>query len=74
MTTGLWAAAGDPGCRMAQVSRWTGDGTPDFASVNLSEPGADELAEMLADGRPASGNGELVEAAVNLVAALGPAA
>jgi uncharacterized protein (DUF849 family) len=31
-------------------------------------------ATILADGRPASGNGELVEAAVNLVAALGPPA
>jgi uncharacterized protein (DUF849 family) len=171
VTTGLWAVGGDPGRRMAQVSRWTGDAAPDFASVNLSEPGADELAEMLgelgiaveagvwsaadadrlaasdfgdrvlriliephdeapetavavaadveaaldrhgftaprlhhgygagtwpvlraavllgrdirvgledttilANGRPASGNGELVEAAVNLVAALGPPA
>jgi uncharacterized protein (DUF849 family) len=49
VTTGLWAAGGDRGRRMAQVSRWTGDGTPDFASVNLSEPGADELAEKLGE-------------------------
>jgi uncharacterized protein (DUF849 family) len=171
VTTGLWIAGGDTVRRMAQVSRWTPDGTPDFASVNVSEPGTDELAGMLgelgiaveaglwsaadadqlaasdfgshvlriliephdetpeaavavaadieaaldrhgftaprlhhgygaatwpvlraaiglgrdirigledttilADGRPASGNGELVEAAVNLVAALGPPA
>jgi uncharacterized protein (DUF849 family) len=33
-----------------------------------------EDTTILANGRPASGNGELVEAAVNLVAALGPPA
>jgi len=33
-----------------------------------------EDTTILSDGRPASGNGELVEAAVNLVAALGPPA
>src|ERR1700737_3250722 len=49
VTTGLWVAGGDPARRMAQVSRWTGNGTPDFASVNLSEPGADELAGLLSE-------------------------
>jgi uncharacterized protein (DUF849 family) len=48
VTTGLWAAAGDPDRRMSLVARWTGADRPDFASVNLSEPGADELAELLA--------------------------
>jgi len=49
VTTGLWVADGDPARRMAQVSRWTGNGKPDFASVNVSEPGADELAGLLAE-------------------------
>jgi uncharacterized protein (DUF849 family) len=57
VTTGLWAVGGDPGRRMARVSRWTGDAAPDFASVNLSEPGADELAEMLGDLARAAGRG-----------------
>jgi uncharacterized protein (DUF849 family) len=48
VTTGLWAAGGDPARRMALVSRWVGSHRPDFASVNLSEPGADELAGLLA--------------------------
>lgn len=47
VTTGLWAADGDPGRRMALVAQWAGTVQPDFASVNWSEPGADELAELL---------------------------
>ena len=64
VTTGLWVAGGDPERRMAQVSRWTGAGTglPDFASVNLSEPGAEELAGLLA------GQGVAVEAGIWSVA------
>jgi uncharacterized protein (DUF849 family) len=49
VTTGLWAAGGDPARRMSLVAGWGGAGRPDFASVNLSEPGADELAGLLAD-------------------------
>jgi uncharacterized protein (DUF849 family) len=49
VTTGLWAAGGDRARRMSLVSRWTGADIPDFASVNLSEPGADELARLLGD-------------------------
>lgn len=48
VTTGLWAAAGDPSRRVALVSRWDGADKPDFASVNLNEPGAAELAGLLA--------------------------
>jgi uncharacterized protein (DUF849 family) len=62
VTTGLWIAGGDQARRIAQVSRWTGDGQPDFASVNLSEPGADELAELLGE------LGVAVEAGVGSVA------
>ena len=49
VTTGLWVAAGDLARRTAQVSRWAGNGRPDFASVNWSEPGADELAGLLGE-------------------------
>jgi uncharacterized protein (DUF849 family) len=47
VTTGLWAAGGDPATRLELVSDWTGPDRPDFASVNWSEPGAAELAELL---------------------------
>lgn len=49
VTTGLWAAGGDPARRLSLVCGWTGEGRPDFASVNLSEPGAAELAALLGD-------------------------
>ncbi len=48
VTTGLWAAGGDAARRMSLVGRWVGPDRPDFASVNLSEPGAAELAALLA--------------------------
>jgi uncharacterized protein (DUF849 family) len=47
VTTGLWAAGGAVSRRLSLVSGWTGEGKPDFASVNLSEPGAVELAGLL---------------------------
>jgi uncharacterized protein (DUF849 family) len=47
VTTGLWAAGGDPATRLELVSDWAGPDRPDFASVNLSEPGAGELARLL---------------------------
>jgi uncharacterized protein (DUF849 family) len=47
VTTGIWAVDGDPARRLELVSGWTGDDRPDFASVNLSEPGAEELAARL---------------------------
>lgn len=58
VTTGIWAVDGDPARRLALVSDWAGGDRPDFASVNLSEPGADPLAAMLA------GLGIAVEAGV----------
>ena len=48
VTTGLWAVGGDAARRMSLVGRWVGPDRPDFASVNLSEPGAAELAALLA--------------------------
>jgi uncharacterized protein (DUF849 family) len=48
VTTGLWTVRGDTARRTALVGRWAGPDKPDFASVNLSEPGAAELAGLLA--------------------------
>jgi uncharacterized protein (DUF849 family) len=47
VTTGLWAVNGDAMRRMALVAGWAGGDRPDFASVNLSEPGPDALAATL---------------------------
>jgi uncharacterized protein (DUF849 family) len=62
VTTGLWAADGDRELRLELVSGWTGAAVPEFASVNLSEPGGPELAALL------SGLGIGVEAGVWSVA------
>jgi uncharacterized protein (DUF849 family) len=45
LTTGLWAAGGDPARRLACVEAWTE--LPDYVSVNLSEPGFVELCAAL---------------------------
>jgi uncharacterized protein (DUF849 family) len=50
VTTGLWVSGGDPAARQRAVGEWAGLGAaarPDFASVNVAEPGAAELAETL---------------------------
>jgi uncharacterized protein (DUF849 family) len=47
VTTGIWAVDGDASRRLTLVAGWTGPGRPDFASVNLNEPGTDELADLL---------------------------
>jgi uncharacterized protein (DUF849 family) len=50
VSTGLWIAAGDPDRRSTEVGRWATlppSTRPDFASVNLSEPGFAELATVL---------------------------
>ena len=47
VTTGIWTVAGDPARRLELVSGWTGNDLPDFASINLSEPGTEELAALL---------------------------
>jgi uncharacterized protein (DUF849 family) len=49
VTTGLWAAGGDSVRRLELVSGWNGPDKPEFASVNLSEPGAAELAALLGE-------------------------
>ncbi|WP_433834098.1 3-keto-5-aminohexanoate cleavage protein [Actinoplanes sp. CA-015351] len=50
VTTGLWISDGDAGRRLATVTRWADlppAARPDFASVNVSEPGFADLAEVL---------------------------
>jgi uncharacterized protein (DUF849 family) len=47
LTTGLWVTGDDPKRRLELVGQWTGDARPDFASVNVSEPGAAPLASQL---------------------------
>jgi uncharacterized protein (DUF849 family) len=51
VSTGLWITGGDPAARRAAVSTWAGlpaAARPDFASVNLSEPGWADLCGLLA--------------------------
>lgn len=47
VTTGIWAVGNDPERRLALVSAWPGEDRPDFASVNVCEPGPDALAATL---------------------------
>jgi uncharacterized protein (DUF849 family) len=50
VSTGLWISGGEPATRLKAVSTWARlpvAARPDFASVNLSEPGFDELATVL---------------------------
>ena len=51
VSTGLWITAGDSGARYAAISTWAGlppASRPDYASLNLSEPGSAELPGLLA--------------------------
>jgi uncharacterized protein (DUF849 family) len=47
VSTGLWITGGDHGRRLAEIERWGAIDGPDFASVNLSEDGSGEVAEVL---------------------------
>jgi uncharacterized protein (DUF849 family) len=47
LSTGLWVTGQDPGRRLALVAGWTDEARPDFASVNIREQGAEELADNL---------------------------
>jgi uncharacterized protein (DUF849 family) len=47
VTTGIWTVGGDVGRRMSLVVGWTGPDRPDYASINMNEPGTDELADLL---------------------------
>jgi uncharacterized protein (DUF849 family) len=51
VSTGLWIAGGDAAARQEAVAGWTAlppEARPDFASVNLSEPGLAGLLAALA--------------------------
>jgi uncharacterized protein (DUF849 family) len=51
VSTGLWITGGDPAARRSAVAAWAGlpaVARPDFASVNLSEPGWEGLCDVLA--------------------------
>jgi uncharacterized protein (DUF849 family) len=50
VSTGLWIAHGDAAARQKEIFQWATlavEERPDFASVNLSEPGFSELASAL---------------------------
>jgi uncharacterized protein (DUF849 family) len=47
VTTGIWTVAGDVRRRLELVAGWTGADRPDYASINMNEPGIDELADLL---------------------------
>jgi hypothetical protein len=47
VTTGIWAVSGDADLRLSLIAGWTGADKPDFASVNVNEPGIDALAGLL---------------------------
>ena len=49
VTTGIWAAGGNSYKRLELVAGWSGPSKPAFASVNMSEPGAAELAALLGE-------------------------
>ena len=47
VTTGIWTVDGDVARRLDLVARWTGPDRPDYASINMNEPGTDDLADLL---------------------------
>src|SRR5262245_39646856 len=69
VSTGLWITGGDPSARQSAVAAWAdlpAAARPDFASVNLSEPGWAKLCGLEdttagPDGSAVSGNAELVQ-------------
>src|SRR5580698_3289330 len=77
VTTGLWAAGGDPAARQAAVAGWVAlpaAARPDFASVNLGEAGAAGLPAALAEAGIAAEAGVWSPADADRLAATGPAA
>lgn len=48
VTTGIWTVDGDVRRRLELVAGWAGAERPDYASINLNEPGTEELADLLA--------------------------
>ena len=58
VTTGIWTVDGDVARRMSLVTDWTGPDAPDYASINVNEPGTGALADLL------TGLGIAIEAGV----------
>jgi len=48
VTTGIWTVDGDVARRLDLVAQWTGPDRPDYASINMNEPGTEALADLLA--------------------------
>jgi uncharacterized protein (DUF849 family) len=48
VTTAIWTVDGDVARRLDLVAKWTGPDRPDYASINLNEPGTEALADLLA--------------------------
>jgi uncharacterized protein (DUF849 family) len=47
VTTGIWTVDGDVDRRLDLVARWAGPDRPDYASINMNEPGTEDLADLL---------------------------
>lgn len=47
VTTGIWTVEGNVQRRLDLVAGWTGADRPDYASINMNEPGTEELADLL---------------------------
>lgn len=72
VSTGLWITGDDPAARRAAVAAWADlppDARPDFASVNLSEPGWAGLCGLLASAGVAAEAGVWSEADADQLAA-----
>ena len=47
VTTGIWTVDGNVQRRLDLVAGWTGPDRPDYASINMNEPGTGKLADLL---------------------------
>lgn len=47
VTTGIWTVNGNVERRMSLVAAWSGPDRPDYASINVREPGTQALADLL---------------------------
>lgn len=76
VSTGLWITGGDPAMRQRAVAAWAGlpaAARPDFASVNVSEPGWAGLCGVLASAEIAAEAGIWSAADAGQLAAARPA-
>jgi uncharacterized protein (DUF849 family) len=77
VSTALWITGGDVAARRAAVAAWPGlpaGARPDFASVNLSEPGTTGLLEALAAAEVAAEAGVWSVADARMLTPAGPPA